>query len=367
MWTPISTFFGTLLAKNSNSESLQNHKDRQYVAIAFGTSYEALLHHRPWSSNIPGPVPMSVANDLDREQSDHHEAACLSASNQGFAPVIGYARIDAVQAASTTEGLQRPLHVNIREQWNHTGTRVWDAAWIHRRWALNNLELFSGDSEPCSVLEVGAGTGILGLSIASALGASCCMKLSDFDGHFTTEEGHDTVMHNLAYNAWLNGAMPDMSGTQCQVLTLDWTAPAQPQVWELTPEANRDAAAAMSSGTGPHWAVPVTVGVEPVDVIIGTEVVYEAGAAALLLQVLQHWLKKPSAGDYKGGFYLFQNIQRTGLASLLQQADQYGFQYEELDLAEQYFTDSAKSLLEPPLDPETYKLYRVWWKDSELA
>ena len=139
-----------------------------------------------------------------------------------------------------------------------------------------------GGSGGRAVLEVGAGTGLLGLSVAAAAeargggGERTSLILTDFDGHHVAGDGEggagderDTVMSNLAYNAWLNGRCRDgapASSPAVTVQTLDWGAPDRPLAWQLAPGSGP-----VGPSAAPRWAPPQPAEVRPADVVLGTE------------------------------------------------------------------------------------------------
>ena len=77
-----------------------------------------------------------------------------------------------------------------------------------RRWALANPQLFTAPSaQPTPLLELGAGVGLLGISLAVGLGVD--VLLSDFDGHHvgTLVEPEDSVLALLEHNARANAEL----------------------------------------------------------------------------------------------------------------------------------------------------------------
>ena len=208
--------------------------------------------------------------------------------------------------ANWLSGKCTELPLIFRETFEHTGTRIWDGAWLHRAWALQNARLFQGRS----VLELGAGCGMLGVSLACACQPTD-VTLTDFRGHF---ESSETVMHCLRDNVARNTARLQ-PGTTLRVLELDWQRPTEPLEWPIL------------EGHAPFACPPA-----PCDVVIGTEVLYSADGAILLAALLPLWLSRPH-----GTAYVLNNANRTGVAAFARACVEHGLRCEEIPICEQSF------------------------------
>lgn len=211
------------------------------------------------------------------------EAAAASAAREQLAhedTVAGNA-IDGY-ASWVCAGHSKAPPLRILETTSHTGTRIWEAAWLHRKWALEQPQLFNG----ARVLECGAGCGLLGLSIAAAH-PTASVTLSDFAGHFESGAPASSVLHNLAANADCNAAL---LGGRVRVVNLDWS---RPEAAELFWPPSGDASPAIC---------------EPVDVLVATECIYSEAGAALLAAVLARYLRPGGVAS------LLNNAKRTGVS-----------------------------------------------------
>ena len=247
--------------------------------IAYFSTAEA-LRWRPWPDSIAGdaagmqPHDEETAKRSDAAQLEAHRAAA------GGAAVDGYASWLSVGGAQ-----KRADPLLVREASQHTGTCIWAASWLHRRWALARAELFPVGAH---ILEMGAGCGLLGLSVAAAHGVHA--TLSDFRGHFVGGGGDDTVLHNLAYNAWRNEQLIRANGGAVTTIELDWQRPNEPVRWQVVESAT---ARARRGGDGGEWRggrrSPAldsrrrgALERASVDVVLATEVLYTEEACGSL-------------------------------------------------------------------------------------
>jgi predicted nicotinamide N-methyase len=209
--------------------------------------------------------------------------------------ILGYAS----WLTSDAPGAERPLI--LRETAEHTGTRVWEAAWLHRSWVLDHPELF----QPVSgvqreVIELGSGVGVLGLTVAASHRAS--VTLSDFSGHFQSGVGA-SVVHNLWTNCMRNQKLVELQGGNLRVLQLDWSQPSSPQRLPLAP-------ADVEFDTGSvsfELPLPTPSTVVSADVMLATEVLYTEQGAELFADTVAVWLRRPS-----GTLWLMNNPFRAG-------------------------------------------------------
>ena len=118
----------------------------------------------------------------------------------------------------------------------------------------------------------------------------------------------------LEHNARANAEVAAAQGGSLAVMALDWAAPAAPRR-VFPPDSSGQDGAAMA--------------VAQAAVIVGTELVYTVGAAALLCETLSVWLRKPD-----GAFYLLQAQNRVDMDRFGHLAEERGLAVEELELGE---------------------------------
>jgi predicted nicotinamide N-methyase len=228
--------------------------------------------------------------------------------------VLGYAQW--VTAGSLSTPGPRLL---IEENFVHTGTRIWAGAWLHRKWAAENSGLFRGHS----VLEVGAGCGLLGLSVAVSGDAPTSVALSDFRGHFESAGMGTSVMHLLQRNIRANESLTRAAGVEITVLELDWQRPTEPLSWCTDAKTTTGATGSTFTPVGVPVGQEDSVRLEEdeqmapcsakaVDLILGTEVLYEPEGARLLAALLPTWLAKPH-----GTGWFLSNAKRSGVTEFV--------------------------------------------------
>ena len=239
------------------------------------------------ASTLIGPHLRAETESADREQQEAHDAAILSLESPGA--VLGYAS----WLTSDARSAKRPII--LRETTEHTGTRVWEAAWLHRSWALDHPELFQPVSGvQLEVLELGSGCGLLGLTVAASHRAS--VTLSDFS----------SAVVNLWENAVRNQKLVESRGGRLRVLQLDWSQPRAAQHLPLQAGVEVNADTQMNVNFEiPHVTTPSDVA--PADVLLATEVLYTEHGAELFADAVAQWLRKPS-----GTLWLMNNPLRTG-------------------------------------------------------
>ena len=245
-------------------------------------------HGEEQSFSCPLTREKAAATKLHQQQA-HDEAVQGRSSVRGYAHWLSISSWDA----------QRTLV--IQETFRHTGTRIWRGALLHRAWAMHNSNLFVDKS----VLEVGSGTGILGLSIAVACKPTS-VTLSDFRGHFQSSE---TVMHLLRDNVVDNMALAPAAS----VIELDWSRPTKPLRWALQ---RGEEAIVEECACATHQCV------------IGTEVLYSIDGAALLAALLPSVLERPG-----GVAYVLNNKHRAGVPTFPAECKRHGLHCEEIGWA----------------------------------
>ena len=271
----------------------------------------------------------------------------------------------------------------IRELGQHTGTRVWAAAWLHREWALAHSECFAGQP---TVLEMGAGCGLLGLSVASNYDAH--VMLSDFQGHVASSR---TVLHNLLHNCEHNAPIVRAGGGTVQVLELDWAAPQAPREWSFRSEHQDDrtmqyspggcrlrglnkepdgrlfppSSCQMFPGDVPRQRTPGAIAIEqtvvrPADIVLATEVLYTDSGTRYFVDALAMWLSRPH-----GTCYLVNNVRRTNVASFEALCMDYGLAVEQMSSLEGSGGADVASDFAPPWDDiDLFAFLKVTWQPA---
>lgn len=175
-----------------------------------------------------------------------------------------------------------------------TGLGIWATSLICARWMVEWFQTNAnngGDKEYKYVMELGAGCGVPGLAVAT-MGVSSRVYLTDFNAR--------TVM-NLSHNVEANGLK------NVEVLNMNW----------------------QDRSTWPE---------EKMDVVIGSDLIYQSDMAPLLAATLQRLVAKD------GRFlYAAPNEGRQGHAEFLALMEKSGFQL----LRE---TEAPTSYLENPLE-----------------
>ena len=149
-WT-LSELTGILIP-----ESYAPDEQAEAPAVVSFVNVDEALPLEPYSAcRASGDFsPCTKDEALAAQQTQHraHEE-CLAGRE-----VLGF-------ASWLSGNVSTELPLIFQETFQHTGTRIWDGAWLHRAWALRNTRLFHGHS----MLELGAGCGMLGVSVACAI------------------------------------------------------------------------------------------------------------------------------------------------------------------------------------------------------
>ncbi|GAA5899626.1 hypothetical protein JCM8208_000608 [Rhodotorula glutinis] len=170
-----------------------------------------------------------------------------------------------------------PLHITIRDGTlieASTGHRTWGSASILAHLLAASPSRFfpslsappSPPSSPLCVLELGSGTGLVGLTAAAVLsrlgvGARQGAEVVLSDGGDEPQAVLDNLRDNVGANA---GAIGD--GVSVRVERLDW----------------RDHVPREAGSAPLDEVLPATSAAERFDVLLGTDLVYERGQASLL-------------------------------------------------------------------------------------
>ena len=155
-------------------------------------------------------------------------------------------------------------------------------------------------------------------------------------------------MDNLRSNAARNASR---CGSRVRVVELDWAHPCAARLWWSLAEPGGEAGI-----RGPH------VSLEPVDVALGTEVLYTDKGTRALVGALALLLRRPG-----GVCYIVNNARRTAVALLESECARHGLSIQRLppsELAEHHCSRVA-STFPPPWDEcDVYSLLRLGWAES---
>ena len=240
---------------------------------------EEALNLDPWTLPDASMAVMPMGPEQARAAKALQQSAHAEAVNGK--DIRGYAKW--ISSGSLAAGAS-PLM--IKECGVHTGSRVWEGALVQLQWVFQHLDIFKDRS----VLELGAGCGLLGLAIAKAASPRE-MVISEFQGHFVME-GTPSLLDLLLENVQANISSVDAGALS--VWDLDWTKP-------------KDATCRWPSQDG----TPTPITEKKFDMIIGSELIYSTGGAAQLLGVLSALLAE------EGACYLLNNIRRSGVPELM--------------------------------------------------
>ena len=306
-------------------------------AIAYFATAEAQRWQQPWqapTAELSEPAALATAT------------ASAAGDDSDGRGLQGYASWISACALRVAEPLV------IRERYEHTGTRIWAGSWLHRSWALSNPQLFPPGS---SVLELGAGCGLVGLTVATAH-RHVHVTMSDFHGHCVGSDG-GSVMHNLRLNAQRNaGMLADGGRGRVRVVELDWAKPTEPRLWFPL----EDSRVPTSSASPPAPLCPP----EPTDVLLACEVLYTEEGTKCFCATLAAVIRKPS-----GVGYIMNNSRRTDLDKFENGCAAYGLAVERLEVLEDAETaGGVLSTFAPPWDDcNLYMLLKVTWAAAAAA
>ncbi|GAA5943966.1 uncharacterized protein JCM15063_006130 [Sporobolomyces koalae] len=210
----------------------------------------------------------------------------------------------SVHARTTT-----PQTVKIRNHTllsSQTGHRTWGSApALSRRMCLNPQQFFPHSALPSSqlrVLELGSGTGLVGiaaLAILDSLERNALVTLSD-GGDSLDAVSTDGVIGNLRHNldTYLGGRDPDRKGIDAEIKQFRWD----------------DYLALPTNGEDPNSHRPKRIRTEqPYDVILATDCVYEPQHAESLHAAVSAHLRFPSSSTSLSSpaFHLILPLRRT--------------------------------------------------------
>ncbi|CAO1614925.1 unnamed protein product [Parajaminaea phylloscopi] len=231
------------------------------------------------------------------------------------------------------------------------GNRTWGAAPLLARRLVSQYLSESRDVASCSrrsqtVLELGAGTGLVGLALAAAA------RSSERPMHMDLTDYHPHVIANLTCNVRLNGLNEERSASCTRVSRLDWQAVHENHVKALqgttgeplaqdSPQRYVSTAQTLPE-VGKAGGQPRAVRIpsfdegehpEAYDVIIAADCVYDVNHPAWIRSVAQRYLRRPKPDspdpslvrtlnphgveDHSGGtLYLISPIRATHTAEI---------------------------------------------------
>jgi hypothetical protein len=297
------------------------------VSTASTVTYYSAVEALAWCPFYKGGVTIGPLCRIESEAHTSHQMIAHAAAVSGR-KCIGY--------ASWILPRLQPMHtLLVRETTRHTGTRIWPMSWLHLSWALD-ADCFCSTT---NVLEIGAGCGLLGLSIARAHG--CTVTLSDFVGHFTDSVATGTVLHNLLLNAETNRDALLKTGGRVHVMELDWANPKAPLMWTS------------------HLALISTnpVQVKPVDVIVATEVIYTETGSSLLVGTITTWMSKPA-----GRCYLLNQSNRSGVANFSNKCTAAGMVVEVLPEPQDSGGAVSMFVTKSPMNRQSAIFIKITWQ-----
>jgi predicted nicotinamide N-methyase len=196
---------------------------------------------------------------------------------------------------------------------DQTGVQVWAASLLLARRIIESRVLFAQKS----VLELGAGCGVPGLAAALYTEASS-VALTDIA---------NLTLHNLRHNVALN--FPEDVTTQVDEATSTGSAPETP------PASSTETSTPFPSRVTVHALDWTETGeTAPVDIILGSDLVYQEEVVPMLVKVTCDLLKPEGVA-----FFVARGEERDGLGAFQAQMQGAGFQMEMTTVAKRYYTN----------------------------
>ncbi|KAK0546838.1 hypothetical protein OC846_005105 [Tilletia horrida] len=283
-----------------------------------GDEFE-MRHVRSWLTRV-------VASDLDWLYHQHDEDANFQASRE--AAVTRAAELLAVCAGKSASGQSQVRYcfetpsglISVRSRettmsQDALGGRTWGAAPLLIRHLLQDTTTMTqlASSSPVRILELGAGTGLVGLALVLAVQDRSHL-------HLILTDHHPTVLSNLEVNISLNALDSPLdsgssnSAAKVQVRRLDWQVIHDARLAgsrtekssatsKVSPVAYSSKAQTLPEGSEsalePRWLEEIGFENNSVDIIIAAECVYDPLHPVWVRSVAEKYLRKPE-GDGEG-------------------------------------------------------------------
>lgn len=182
------------------------------------------------------------------------------------------------------------------------GIRTWGSAPYLTRRLIQQYANADKHSLPRRVLELGAGTGLVGLGLAQWL------EKHRADAHITLTDYDAAVLANLRRNA-------EASHSHADVRHLDWEKVYQdmqtnPRLYDtsaLTPPHDHDTWSAQYGYVDPHAQF---------DVLVAADCIYDPQHAVWIRAVAQRHLARPTVAHPNPQLHMLVPVRRTHLAEL---------------------------------------------------
>ncbi|KFG59949.1 ankyrin repeat-containing protein [Toxoplasma gondii RUB] len=208
-----------------------------------------------------------------------------------------------------------------------TGLHLWSAAVIGAQWMaeLSKKGRFAG----ASVLELGAGCGLMGL--AAALHAPEALSV------FVQSDVFPHTLRNLEKGLSANGFSRGKGDTWTKagraqracILALDWT---ETRTWPRVAEGSPKREAFERDGEERDGEEKETL--QQFDFILGSDLLYDRKMLPPLVEVVASLLKKPA-----GTFYYVHRLHRQGAGEFVDALRRRGLKCEERSPPEEYFSN----------------------------
>ncbi|ESS30466.1 ankyrin repeat-containing protein [Toxoplasma gondii GAB2-2007-GAL-DOM2] len=233
-----------------------------------------------------------------------------------------------------------------------TGLHLWSAAVIGAQWMaeLSKKGRFAG----ASVLELGAGCGLMGL--AAALHAPEALSV------FVQSDVFPHTLRNLEKGLSANGFSRGKGDTWTKagraqracILALDWT---EKRTWPRVAEGSPKREAFERDGEEKET-------LQQFDFILGSDLLYDRKMLPPLVEVVASLLKKPA-----GTFYYVHRLHRQGAGEFVDALRRRGLKCEERSPPEEYFsnpfvdkTNAEAELHLPEFSSRDFVMVRCAWR-----